>query len=90
MNQRTRLRFLLSAALIAVFIFSAAGVQAAPVDAPTVTLRLWMFSNALTTGETGVLNAYLAAHPDISITLYNPADLMAELAAAAPVGLAAT
>ena len=30
MNQRTRLRFLLSTALIAVFIFSAAGVQAAP------------------------------------------------------------
>lgn len=84
MNLRTRLHIFLSAALIAAFIFSTAGVQAAPANAPTVTLRLWMFSNALTIGETAVLNAYLAAHPDIAITLYNPSDLMGELAAAAP------
>jgi arabinogalactan oligomer/maltooligosaccharide transport system substrate-binding protein len=84
MNQRTHLHLLISAALIAAFIFSTAGVQAAPAEVPTVTLRLWMSSSALTTGETAVLNAYLAAHPDIGITLYNPADLMGELASAAP------
>jgi len=87
MNQRTRLRFLLSAALVAAFLFSTAGVQAAQPEAPTVNLILWIFSDTLNPTETAAVNAYQLSHPDVSITVYHPANLMGELASAPPEAL---
>jgi len=79
MNQRTHLRFFLSAAVMAAFLFSAANVHAAPPHIPTVNLILWIFSDGLNSSENSAVAAYQVSHPDVGITVYHPTDLMAEL-----------
>lgn len=83
MNRRIFLRLILIAALTVSFLLSAGGAQVVRAAEPPVNLIVWIFSASLTPTETSVLNAYAGAH-GVTFTVYNPADLMAELASVAP------
>lgn len=83
MNRRIFLRLILIAALTVSFLLSAAGARVARAAEPPLNLIVWIFSDSLTPTETGVLNTYAGAH-GVTFTVYNPADLMAELASVAP------
>lgn len=86
MNKRSPLRLIFFAALIVSFVWSISGAQSARASGAPVNLTIWIFSPSLTATEQAVLAAYHTSHPDISFTVYQPADYRAELAAAIPAG----
>lgn len=86
MKKRWLLRLILFVALVASFALSASGAQAGGETAPPIELSIWVFGGPLFSSEMAVLDAYTAAHPNVTFTIYQPTDLFAELAAAIPAG----
>ncbi len=84
MKKCSSVHLIVFTALILAFTLSISGVQVA--QAAPINLSLWIFSPSLSPTEQAVLTSYQTSHPEISFTIYQPADFAAELAVAIPAG----